>query len=171
MNRAGNADQAARTCERFVYAAVKITRFYFVGEIHEVRRGLWAFILDCAFQQCWLVEQANSNNMDTKDRNKILDSKFITAIENSFLGHFRTISKTGAWYQPVEQLSKVLRFLNMDNDCTYVILQAPGTWHGRDDSPLTPDVPKHTANHNEEKEEVQACADGSNYDECILSEC
>ena len=28
VNRARNADQAARTCERFVYSVVKITRFY-----------------------------------------------------------------------------------------------------------------------------------------------
>ena len=28
MNRARNADHAARTCERFVYSIVKISRFY-----------------------------------------------------------------------------------------------------------------------------------------------
>ena len=46
----------ARTCERFVYSVVKITRLYdyqtwrtlFFWEIHEVRKGIWAFLLDCA---------------------------------------------------------------------------------------------------------------------------
>ena len=52
LNRAWNADHAARTCERFVYSIVKITRLYdyqtwqnIVGEIHEVRKGLWTFLL------------------------------------------------------------------------------------------------------------------------------
>ena len=60
MNRARNADHAARTCEGCVCSIVKITRFsgyqtwqtFFFLEIHEVRKGLWAFYVDCAF---WLL--------------------------------------------------------------------------------------------------------------------
>ena len=51
MNRAQNADHAARTCERFVYSIVKMTRLYdyqtwqthFLGEIHKVCKGIWSF--------------------------------------------------------------------------------------------------------------------------------
>ena len=52
MNRARNADHTARVCEKFVYPIVKRTRLYdyqtwqtlyLGGEIHEVRKGLWAF--------------------------------------------------------------------------------------------------------------------------------
>ena len=46
MNTAKDADLAARTREQFVYSIVKITRLYdrhIFGEIHEVRKGLWAF--------------------------------------------------------------------------------------------------------------------------------
>ena len=58
VNRARNADQAARTCETFVYSIVKITRLlniikhgrHIFREIHAVRKGLWAFFLDCAFR-------------------------------------------------------------------------------------------------------------------------
>ena len=40
-------------CERFVYSIVKITRLHesnIFGEMHEVRKGLWAFFLDCALR-------------------------------------------------------------------------------------------------------------------------
>ena len=51
MNRAQNADHTARTCERFVYPVVKMTRLYdyqtwqkhFLGEIHKVCKGIWSF--------------------------------------------------------------------------------------------------------------------------------
>ena len=69
-NRAWNADQAARTCERFVYSIVKM-RFYdyktwstFVWEIPEVRKGLWAFFFFLiVIFACWLAGQANSDHM------------------------------------------------------------------------------------------------------------
>ena len=35
----------------------------FLWEIHEVRKGLWAFFHDFAFG-CWLARQANSDPMD-----------------------------------------------------------------------------------------------------------
>ena len=51
VNRARTADHAARTREKFVYSVVKVTRLYqptpFFLEIHEVRKDLWAFFLDC----------------------------------------------------------------------------------------------------------------------------
>ena len=53
VNRARNADHAARTCERFVYSIVKILKDFMIikrdrhifREIHEVCRGLWAFFV------------------------------------------------------------------------------------------------------------------------------
>ena len=57
VNRARNADHTTWTCERFVSSIVKVARLYdyqtwrtHFGEIHEVRKGLWAFFLDCAFR-------------------------------------------------------------------------------------------------------------------------
>ena len=67
-SRSRNTDHAARTCEWFVYSIVKITRFYdyqtdaFFWEIHEMRKGLWAFFLTMIFE-CWLAEQVNSDHM------------------------------------------------------------------------------------------------------------
>ena len=59
MNRAQNADQAARTCERFVYSVVKITRLYdyqtwqtFFEKFKRCAKVCGLFILDCAF---WLL--------------------------------------------------------------------------------------------------------------------
>ena len=48
MNRARNTDHARRTCERFVYSKVKITRLYDYQTWQtslekEVRKGMWAF--------------------------------------------------------------------------------------------------------------------------------
>ena len=55
--RSREARNAARTRERFVYSIVKITRFLWLSnmadifsEIQEVRKGLWAFFLDCAIR-------------------------------------------------------------------------------------------------------------------------
>ena len=69
VNRARNADHAVRTCERFVYSTVKITRSYdyqtwadtFFWEIHEVRKGMWAFCFYCLIVlfSCWLAGQTN----------------------------------------------------------------------------------------------------------------
>ena len=57
VNRARNADHAARTCESFVYSVVKITRLYDYQTWqtdHEMRKGMWAFLCvpDCAF---WML--------------------------------------------------------------------------------------------------------------------
>ena len=49
VNRARNADHAARTCEGCDCAIIKPGRNIF-GEIHEVRKGMWAFFLDCTFR-------------------------------------------------------------------------------------------------------------------------
>ena len=66
MNRAQNADHTARTCERFVYPVVKITRLYdyqtwqthFVGEIHKVCKGIWSFFSLLYFLDAvWLGRQ------------------------------------------------------------------------------------------------------------------
>ena len=71
MNSAQNADQGARTCGRFVYSIVKITRFYyyqtwltFVWEIYlqGAQRFVGFFLLIVLFG-CWLVGQANSDHM------------------------------------------------------------------------------------------------------------
>ena len=58
VNRTRNADHAARTCERFVYInnsqnnkivwLSNMADIYW--EIHEVRKGMWAFFLDCALR-------------------------------------------------------------------------------------------------------------------------
>ena len=57
VNNARNADQATRAYERFVYPVVKITRQYehqtwqtFFKRNYQVRKGLWAFFLGCAFR-------------------------------------------------------------------------------------------------------------------------
>ena len=63
---ARNVDQAARTRERFVYSIVKVTRVYdyqtwqtFCWEIHEVRKGMWAFLSWLYFSDAdWLGGQA-----------------------------------------------------------------------------------------------------------------
>ena len=62
VNRAQNADQAARTCERFVYSIVKIIWLSNVTdifrEIQEVRKGLRAFYSWLCFLVAdWLGEQ------------------------------------------------------------------------------------------------------------------
>ena len=61
VNRAQNADPAVRTCERFVYLIVNLTRFYetkhgvhIFGEIYKLCNGLWAFFLDCVSGADWL---------------------------------------------------------------------------------------------------------------------
>ena len=64
-NRARNADQAARTCEKFADFMVRIIRLYyyqnmvdtFVWEIHEVRKGTWFFSWLCCTGADWLVRQ------------------------------------------------------------------------------------------------------------------
>ena len=53
MNSARNANHAARTFDRFVSSIVKITRlpdWQTWQTNHEVRKGLWAFFLDCIFR-------------------------------------------------------------------------------------------------------------------------
>ena len=70
MNRARNADHAARTCERFVYSLVKITRLYDYQTWHthcfeKFTRcakvcGLFSLIVRFG---CWLAEQANSSHV------------------------------------------------------------------------------------------------------------
>ena len=56
VNRARNADHAARTCERFVYSIVKITRLYdyqtwrtHLINVRGAQRYV-GFFLDCAFR-------------------------------------------------------------------------------------------------------------------------
>ena len=34
------------------------------GEIHKVRKGLWAFFLDCCLDADWLNRQANSDHIE-----------------------------------------------------------------------------------------------------------
>ena len=59
MNRAQNTDHAARACEQFAYSIYcqnnKIGMIikhggHIFGEIHKMRKGLWAFFLECAFR-------------------------------------------------------------------------------------------------------------------------
>ena len=79
VNRARNVDQAARTCERFVYSIVEITRLYdyqtwqtllllsllllssllllLLWEIHKVHKGMWALFLLCFSDADWLCRQ------------------------------------------------------------------------------------------------------------------
>ena len=59
VNRARDADQAARACEIFVYSAVKVTRFFdyqtwqtYAWEISCVSQRYLCFFLDCA---CWVL--------------------------------------------------------------------------------------------------------------------
>ena len=70
VNRARNADHAAKTCERFclfcsqnnkIFWLANITHML-VWEIHEVRKGLWAFF-SIVYFGCWLAEQANSDHV------------------------------------------------------------------------------------------------------------
>ena len=70
VNRARNTDHAARTCERFVYSIVKITRLYdsqiwqtHFEEIYELRKGLWASFFLIVLLRCWLAEQASSDHV------------------------------------------------------------------------------------------------------------
>ena len=66
MKRERNTDQAARTCERFVYSVVKITRFYdyqtwqthFLKSSQGGQIGVGFFFLIVLFG-CWLAGQAN----------------------------------------------------------------------------------------------------------------
>ena len=51
LNRARNADDVTRTCEKFVYFIFTITRLYdyqhgwqIFREIHEVRQGMWVLL-------------------------------------------------------------------------------------------------------------------------------
>ena len=70
VNRARNADHAAKTCERFCLFCSQNNKICWlanitdmlVWEIHEVRKGLWAFFSILYFG-CWLAEQANSDHV------------------------------------------------------------------------------------------------------------
>ena len=60
-------ERSHRTCEKFTYPVVKITSFSdyqtwptLFWEIHEVRKGLWAFYLDCAFRM--LIDWAGNKD-------------------------------------------------------------------------------------------------------------
>ena len=66
MNRPRNADHVARTCERFVYSTVKLTRFCiqlsnmegkFFEKFMSCAKVMWAFFLDCFSDADWLGEQ------------------------------------------------------------------------------------------------------------------
>ena len=66
VNSARNADHAVRTCEKFVYSIVKITRLndYHTSrpthfeEIYAVRKGMWVFISWLCFADAdWLSRQ------------------------------------------------------------------------------------------------------------------
>ena len=67
VNRAQNADHAARTCERFVYSRVKMTRLYdyqtwqthFGGNSRCAQRFVGFYFLVVLFG-CWLAGRANS---------------------------------------------------------------------------------------------------------------
>ena len=71
VNRARNADHTARACEMFVYSRVKITRLYdyqtwhTFWEIHEVRKGMWAFF---PFHFAFRVLIGWAGNLRSRDR-------------------------------------------------------------------------------------------------------
>ena len=93
VNKAWNADYAARTCEKSVYSIVKETTFYdyktwFVWEIHEVRKGLWAFFLGCTFRMLigWagklrsrgkIVENCKRQTMRKESMRQYLHTKIV----------------------------------------------------------------------------------------------
>ena len=92
MNRAGNADQAARTCERFVYSILKITRLYdyqtwrtrLSEKLARCAKVYGLLFLDCAF---WVLigwaDKLRSRGMETisNDQNNIYPSVFICFVQ------------------------------------------------------------------------------------------
>ena len=85
MNRARNADHAARTCKRFVYPTVKITRLYDYQTwwTHFLRNSRGAqrqvdFFLDCAFRMLigW-AGKFQSRGSNTKSIGRMLWRIFV----------------------------------------------------------------------------------------------
>ena len=71
VNRARNADHAARTCEKFVYSVVKVTRLYqptpfFYRNSWGAQRFMGFFSWLRFSFECWLAGQAHSDNMVCK---------------------------------------------------------------------------------------------------------
>ena len=71
VNRAQNADQTAKVCERFVYSRVKMTRLYDYQTWHtHFCRNSWGaqrlvgFYFLVVLFRCWLAGFANSDHMD-----------------------------------------------------------------------------------------------------------
>ena len=87
MKRAWNANHAVRTCERFFYSIVRMTRLYdyqtwhrhILGENDEVCKGLWAFFLDCAFQSLigWAGKLPSHRSLSHEMISKSIQIQFI----------------------------------------------------------------------------------------------
>ena len=87
VNRTRNTDHAARTCERFAYSIVIITRLYdyqtWRTHSFEARKGLWAFFLDCAFRM--LIGWADTDHVEGERFEKPVVSFSETAFINFYL--------------------------------------------------------------------------------------